>query len=339
MPPFGGIARSGKSRGQEPHIFVDELTRYARQATDQRIRALAEQAGAPLRVAVRGRPGVGARTVARALDRASGISVVAAGRSADLVVQVIADVVKPEDRTSPALVVLTKADVLRLAGDARVEARCDRLADHVGVPVLPMCGLLAVAALDDLDTRCWAALRTLAAHPGGLSCLDGSFDGFLGAQLPVPVAVRTQLLRVLDLFGIALGVAALRQGAGAAQVRALWRRVSGVDAVLERLLSAGAAVRYRRVLDAVTELEALAVSDPAVGDFLTRDETVIARMAAALDVVTAAGQAAGPEAPLARAVHWQRHRAGPHGACAADIARGSLRLWSRSGGAVPRESR
>lgn len=276
--------------------------------------------------------------VARALDRAgSDIQVPPAGETADLVVQVVAEVVKPEDRPGarPSLSVLTKADVLRLAGDGRLEARCAQLAERLDEPVLPMSGLLAVAALDDLDAQCWAGLRTLAAHP---SCLDGSFAGFLTAQLPVPVALRTRLLQVLDLFGIALGAAALRQGAGPAQVRSLWRRVSGVDAVIERLQVAGAAVRYRRMLDAVTELEAISVSDPGVGEFLVRDETVIARMATALDAVTADGLAAGPEAPLARAVYWQRHRGGPHGACASDIARGSLRLWSRAGGVARREA-
>jgi hypothetical protein len=63
-------------------------------------------------------------------------------------------------------------------------------------------------------------------------------------------------------------------------------------------------------------------------------------MAAAVDVVEAAGMkvdrcqdAAGY---LRRAVSWQRYSRGPvaglHRACGADIARGSLRLWSTAGG-------
>jgi hypothetical protein len=43
-------------------------------------------------------------------------------------------------------------------------------------------------------------------------------------------------------------------------------------------------------------------------------------------------------AHLRRAVHWQRYRRGPvastHRACGGDIVRGSLRLWTKVGGAV-----
>jgi hypothetical protein len=67
------------------------------------------------------------------------------------------------------------------------------------------------------------------------------------------------------------------------------------------------------VLDAVAELEALAVSGGEVGErideFLRCDDTVIARMACAIDA---------------------RDEAGPAGQQAKDIARGSLRLSSRT---------
>ena len=98
------------------------------------------------------------------------------------------------------------------------------------------------------------------AHPGGASCLGGSHAEFLAAPGPVPADRRLRLLDALDLFGIALGIAALRRGRTPAQVRALLRQLSGVDAVVRRVAAAGAAVRYRRVLDAVADLEALAVS-------------------------------------------------------------------------------
>jgi hypothetical protein len=72
-------------------------------------------------------------------------------------------------------------------------------------------------------------------------------------------------------------------------------------------------LRYGRVLDAVAELEALAVSGGEVGErideFLRCDDTVIARMASA----SGAGDQAG--------------RAGQK---AKDIARGSLRLSART---------
>lgn len=243
--------------------------------------------------------------------------------SPELQMHVIAEVVKPEDTdTGATLMVLTKADLTGFGGDGPMvaaRARCAEFAELVGVPVLPMSGLLAVAALttpDGLDPDCWAALRVLASQP---------------ADPGVPAPVRRRLLAVLDRFGIGLAVAALRQGGGAAEVRALLRRASGVDAVADALDVAGAEARYRRILRAVTELEALAVSDPAVAAFLASDDTVVARMDAALEVTRAAGLDAGPELPLSRAVHWHRFRSVSelHRACGADIVRGSLRLSSR----------
>jgi hypothetical protein len=215
----------------------------------------------------------------------------------------------------------------------------------------PMIGLLAVAALDGLDGASWATLRTLADHRDGAACLDGSFDGFLAADNPVPRIERLRLLGALDLFGTALGIAAVRGGRTQPQVRALLRRISGVDAVLDGIAAAGAAARYQRVLDAVAELEALAVGPARLGEpisgFLCRDATVTARMAAALELADAAGLGAGavgsdrddPAAHLPRALRWQGYSRGSasdlHRACGADIARGSLRLWARSGGSLP----
>lgn len=305
------------SRGRGQQIFVDELTRFARGAADQRVVAIAERVAAPLRVTVRGRRGVGRGTVARALGR--WFTLVETG--ADLEIQVIAEAVKPEDSVpGSALAVLNKADLTGFGGDgpmAAASARCPEFAAILGVPVLPMSGLLALAALEDPGATCWAALRALAAEPA-------------------PDVVPRELLAGVDLFGIALAVAALRQGNGPAQVRALWRRVSGVDEVVGRLNAAGAEARYRRVIDAVTELEALAVADPAVNAFLGADDTVIARMADALDAARACGLEAGPGEPLQRAAHWQRYsrsaRGGLYRTCGADIARGALRLWAAGQG-------
>jgi hypothetical protein len=356
-------------RGQGHQNFVDELARFAAGHTDPRVTAIAERTAAPLRVLVRGRRGVGCSTVARALDRAGaavGISVTPADRDADVVVYVLTEVVKPEDVDAisaagrPVLAVLNKADLAGSLsrGDGPIAAartRCAELAALVGAPTVPMAGLLAVAALDDLDAPVWAALRTLAEYPGVAVALDGSFAGFMAADNPVPADVRLRLLDTLDLFGIALGVAAVRQGRTAAQVRALLRRTSGVDAVMSHIASAGAEVRYQRVLDAVAELEALAAglgeSAETISGFLSHDDTVVARMAAAVDLAEAAGldpDNAGPadwdrdpSAHLPRAVRWQRYsRASAsdlHLACGADIARGSMRLWSQACGLLPGE--
>ena len=360
-------------RGQGHQIFIDELERFAAGHVNPRVTAITQRAAAPLHVVVRGRRGVGCSTVARALDRAgtaSGISArtgSACDRDVDVVVYVTAEVVKPEDADAitapgcPVVTVLNKADLVGSlsgrAGDGPMAAarrRCADLSALIGVPMEPMIGLLAVAALDDLDSGLWAALRTLAAHPGGADGLDGSFAGFLAADNPVSTDVRLRVLDTLDMFGTALGVAAARQGRTAAQARALLRRVSGVDAVLDKVTVVGAEVRYRRVLRAVTELEALAVSGDEMAEtisgFLSRDDTVVARMAAAIDLAEAAGLDVEPvdldggdaAEHLPRAVRWQRYSRGSasdlHRACGADIARGSLRLWSRACGSAPRES-
>lgn len=315
-------------RGQGHQIFVDELARFATSSADQRVVAIAQRAAEPLRVAVRGRPGVGCRTVARALQGAgssSGMTATPQARAADsdvdLVVYVTVEVVKPEDREAiaatrrPVVAVLNKADLAGpLSGAGPIvmaQARCAQFSTLLGVPMESMIGLLAVAALDDLDTE-----------------------------------VRLRLLDTLDLFGIALGMAAFRPGRPSrtpAQLRTLLRRVSGVDAVIDKVTAAGSEVRYRRLLDAVAELEALAAQAKEIGgpigEFLRDDDTVLARMAAAVDVALAVGLDVGPlddpAAHLPRAVRWHRYsldNGDMHRTCGADIARGSLRLWSLAGG-------
>ncbi|WAJ45652.1 hypothetical protein OK015_03830 [Mycobacterium sp. Aquia_216] len=342
-----------QARGNQ--VFVDELAEFAAGCADPRVRAIAEKAATPLRAAVSGRAGVGRGTVTRALAHAgtaADITVMPSEGEADVVVRVVAEVAKPEDvdviaaAGGPVLTVLNKTDLLGSlsgrTGDgplAAARARCAQLAEVTRAPVEPMIALLAVTALEGVDTTSWAALRTLVAHPAGL---DGSFEAFLAADNPVPRQARLRLLDTLDLFGTALGVAAVRRGGTPAQLRALLRRISGVDAVIARIAALGSEVRYRRALEATAELQALAVGPAPVGGqvtaFLSRDDTVIARMAAAVEVVEAAGHDVGdcddPDEHLRRATRWQRYaRASAndlHRACGADIARGSLRLWSQA---------
>lgn len=355
--------------GQGHRTFVEALAQFAAGAADGRVRAIAERATAPLRVVVRGRRGVGRRTVAGALGQfgtASGLLVTTQDEE-DVVVYVVAEVLKPEDieaiaaARSPVLAVLNKADLAGSlsgrGGDGPIAAahlRCAQLSALAAVPMVPMIGLLAGAALDALDADVWAAVRLLAA--GSPTLLEDSCDGFLAPDHPdnpVPIGLRQRLLDRLDLFGTALAVAAVRRGATAPQVRALLRRVSGVDAVIAKVGAVGAEIRYRRVLDAVAELEALAVSEAVteegIGEqiraFLSGDDALVARMAAAVDLAEASGLDVGdcddPAGHLPRARRWQRYslgKSGPvsdlHRACGADIARGSLRLWSqtRAGG-------
>ncbi len=332
--------------GQRHQIFVDELERFAADAADSRCAALAHRLAAPLVVAVSGRRGVGRNTVAHALARVGDsrktITVTTSPEAdveVDVEVYVIAEVVKPEDRAAiaaagrPVLAVLNKADLIATTQPGRhpdgptsaARTRCAQLSARTGLPIEPVVGLLAVAALDDLvDDAIWAALRVLASRPG---------------EQPVAAELRRRLLDTLDVFGVEQALAAIRRGATRDQTRAVFRQLSCIDDVVDKIESVGAQVCYRRLLDAVAQLRTLAVTDRRVGEFLSRDDTVIARMAAAVDVVEAAGitvdRCDSAAAYLRRAVGWQRYSRGPvaglHRACGADIVRGSLRLWSKVG--------
>jgi hypothetical protein len=291
-----------------------------------------------LRVAVSGRRGVGRSTVAHALAQAGnlrGTITLTTSSAADVDLYVLADAVKPEDRvaigavTRPLLVVLNKADLIATTESGRhpngptaaARARCVQLSAAAGVPVEPVVGILAV---DGLDDALWSALRALA---GGH---------------PVDVELRRRLVDALDDFGVAQATAAIRRGATRAGVVSLLRSLSCIDEVVDKIEALSAPVRYQRVLDAVAELETLAVTDRRIREFLSSDDTVVARMMAAVDVVEAAGmdveRGDTAAAHLRRAVDWQSYRRGPvaatHRACGADIVRGSLRLWAKVGGAV-----
>jgi hypothetical protein len=311
-------------------IFVDELERFAAAVSDPRCAAVAGRVGIPLRAAVSGRRGVGRSTVARALARA-GVRVTTVA-DADVDVVVVADAVKPEDRAAiaatgrPVLAVLNKADLVsttaagrhRNGPTAAARARCAQLSSRAGASVEPMIGLLAVAALDD---RHWAELQAVAAGQ---------------------TASSRRLMATLDAFGVRQATAAIRRGAARADVEALLRALSGIDSVVAKIDALGAQLRYRRVLAAVAELETMAVTDRRIGEFLAHDDTVVARMRAAVDAVESAGlevdRGDTADAHLRRATHWQRRRrgsaSGVERACGADIVRGSLRLWSKAGGAV-----
>ena len=320
---------------------------------------IAKKLTAPLRVAVSGRRGVGCSTVARALALAGSVGetiTVTPPASADIDVYVLAEVVKPEDREAiaaasrPVVAVLNKADLIATGQSAEsgqyphepasaARRRCARLAELPGltdVPIEPVVGVLAIATLDDLvHDALWVALQELAVRPTDLT----STDSFVADDHPLPAELRRQLLETLDLFGVAAAVDAIRRGATRAQTCALLRRLSCIDDVIDEIGSVGAQVHYQRVLDAVADLQTLAVTDCRVGQFLSRDDTVIARMTAAVNVVEAAGirvdRCDSAASHLRRAVGWQRYGRGPvsgmYRACSADIVRGSLRLWSKAG--------
>ncbi len=322
-------------------IFVAALTRFAEQSRNPRLTPIIGRVAVPPRVAVLGRDGVGRDTVGAALSRAA-VTVTPDATVADIHVLVIAEAPKPEDRAQlaaadrPIVTVLNKADLTGL-GDGGPLVRAHRRAADcralTGVPTVPMVALLATAELDD---ELMSALRVLVTEPADVT----STDAFVRTGHSLRPELRRRLLAALDRFGIATAVLALGEGADAATVSAVLRRASQIDRVVEHIEAAGAPVRYRRVRSALTELNSLAAQsgDERLAEFLSTDETVLAVMAAAVDVVEAAGAAVdrGDDAAahLRRAVHWRRYSRGPvdalHRSCGADIARGSLRLLGRA---------
>ncbi|MCB0942136.1 MAG: hypothetical protein KDB72_18085 [Mycobacterium sp.] len=324
--------------------YLAALDDVATVAEQPRLARLVQHLRRPLRVRVRGRTGAGCASVSRALRR-RGTTVLAADDAVDVEVHVLAETLKPEDAAAlrrggrPRIAVLNKADVCGFGEEgplARTAERCRALQGQCGVEVLPLAALLAAA---DLDDDMIGALGVLADEPADL----GSTDRFTAGAHSLSPAVRERLLAELDLFGIAHAVLAVRRGADRAAVNATLHRLSGVAAVLDAITAAGAPVRYRRILDAAPVLAELSAGPEGarVADGLASDEVVIARMAAAVEVLTAAGMAAAGDdtraAPhLGRAVRWQRYAGGPLSpvlrACAADVVRGSLRLWAQAGG-------
>lgn len=301
------------------------------------VSAVAARAATPVRVAVSGRAGVGRTTLTRALA-AAGRRIASDVDSPDVAVRVVAEAVKPEDLSAvavwrgadvPVLVVCNKADLTGpIPRDVlRRRLGCDETGD---VPVEPAVALLADVSL---DYDALAALQILAARPADL----GPVNAFLDGAHPLPREVRLRLLRALGRRGIAHSVQALRDGADPRDLPGLLHGLSGLDRVLDRLDDLAAPLRYRRMRAALVELEGLAAADERVGAFLAADDAVLAVMAAAVDVVQAAGLVVDPgddaAAHLRRAVRWRGYSRGPvsplHRACGADISRGSLRLFER----------
>lgn len=328
------------------------LARIAAEVDGQGLADLVESLQTPLRVGVHGRSGAGCRTVARVLRRA-GVSLAGQGAAAEVHVQVVAETLKPEDRAflgasaGPRVVVLNKADVAGFGGRGPLAAaaeQCRRIQDETGIPAYPLAGLLAVAGFDspasDVDGEAIDALRALATDPADL----GSVDGFVSRPHRVAMAVRVRLLATLDLFGIALATVVVRQGGDREAVIAAVRLASGVDALLAAIERAGSEVRYQRILDTAVMVAKL-FSGPGgdrFAELMAGDDVVLARMSAAADVLSALGLVVEDDDLLRQANKWQVYSRGPvsalHRECGVDVARGSLRLWSRSGG-IPEPAR
>jgi hypothetical protein len=321
------------------HIFADALTRFAEQSGNPRLTPIVTGIAQPVRVAVRGRNGVGRTTVATALA-AAGVPVTTDVSAADVEVVVIAEALKPEDVTPapdrPVVMVLNKADLVGFGADGPLARAHQRAADCRALTGRPTVAMIAPLAVAVVDEDLMAALKVLVAEPADLT----STDAFVQTEHRLPSARRRRLLETLDRFGIAHAVLAIGDGADATAMRALLQRLSQVERVVAQVHAAGAPVRYRRLRAAIAELHRLAVqsADESLLEFLSTDRTVLDVMSAAVDVVEAAGLTVDRDddaaAHLRRAVQWRQYSRGPvdtlHRSCGADICRGSLRLLGQA---------
>lgn len=281
------------------------LTTAAATLAEPRLARLAQDLTAPVRIGVRGASTAAVATVVRALQ-AAGLWVCAPGDTPELEVGLNSGTWTPRDG---------RPDVALLEGSpAKAVARCAQLRRDTGVPTVALAATAALVALDPvrLDDEVFAALQDLAAGPAR----------------PVPVLqVR------LDSFALANAVAAVRAGADRTAVRAVLRRVSGIEGVRAEIDRAAAGARYRRIDAVLRELAGLAAGPDGapLARLLAGDEVVLARMTAAADVVSAAGLAPRVQGdPVREAIRWRRYARGPvselHRSCGADLSRGALRL-------------
>ena len=315
--------------------YAELLAAGAAVLDESALERLTVEVSAPLRVGVTGRPGAGLDTVRRAL-RGAGTVLADSGQPADVDIYVFVETLTPDDAAllagadRPTVAVMNKADLTCFRGEGPLvvaTARCRELQRRTGVPTLPLAALLAVAALRVTagERSLMDALRTLGADPSRLA-----------------PDMRQRLLAELDLFGTAIAAEAVGRGADAPALAALLHGASGISAVLDEIDRAGAPIRYRRLIGALARLAGLAVGSRGAGvaGFLVGDAVVLARMAAALEVVgapaTTADPVGGRATHLRRAIHWRRYAQGPvsalHRGCGTDISRGALRLWLQAGG-------
>lgn len=354
------------TRGFE--VFRATLERFATRPEirqihgGQRIHDVVVRAGDPLRVAVRGRAGVGVTSVIGALgltlpaDEGPGhalIEVPIAGADpeplvADVDVVVFAEALKPEDRAvleasiAPKVLILNKAD-LTDPGAARgpwtaAVSRCAEYRAETRVPTLPLSAHVPLVSLDDGMVE---ALKLMVENPADTS----SVDAFVTCTHDVPVAMRQRILHELDLYPMGCAIGALRQvpSLAAPGLTSLLRDLSGIDAVVSAIREAIAQGWYRRMRVVLAELRKIGVTGVLpmqIDSFVNSDDVVVAAMRCAVDAATAAGIPVDlsdhPEDHRYRAERWQRFAEGPvnftYAALGTDIARGSLRLWRRAGG-------
>jgi hypothetical protein len=160
-------------------------------------------------------------------------------------------------------------------------ARQTEVLGHRVACVLPMIGLLAETAetgsFSSADARALAALA--GTDPDTRGTLLLSADLFTTLDAPVPAAVRGRLLRLLDLHGVAVALAALETDPqlSAGALRRTVRAASGLDQLRDRL-----DVVLRARADGIKAAAALSAVSALAGQGEARERTVIQDVVAAM---------------------------------------------------------
>ncbi|MCP2194048.1 hypothetical protein LX14_001738 [Williamsia deligens] len=215
---------------------VEEILR--RHPDDERARRAHRVLDGPLRVAVRGRPGTGRDTLARALRDQLAVAPIVPGddlEDADVWCHALVGWPRSEDldelRRLPldrTVVVLAKADTLG-GWDEAIE-RAQECAARIGMPVTPVMSLLACVDLSDDEV---AFLHEMVATGETVPSMAATFVvGESDERM-----MRTRLLRRLDQYGLLTAcdeiadALAVGRRCATAQLNALLARESGVAAL------------------------------------------------------------------------------------------------------------
>ncbi len=163
-----------------------------------------------------------------------------------------------------------RPDALAVAARIAARYRADVRVRALVQTVVPVCGLLGLAAFELTQAR-WEHVAALAAEPEHVLL---SADRFVRATGPAAADARATLLDDLGLFGVRLAVGAVRDGTAvdAATLAEVLRAASGLedvrDLLLRRFVARAGVLQAQRALRTV---ESLLVRAPVPGgDVLAR---------------------------------------------------------------------
>lgn len=249
----------------------------------------------------------------------------------DVLVHVVAGGAQPADvevvsSASALVVVLAKADTVD-----DVPSVLARLTHVLGVPVLPLSGIIANTVL----------VGEPASFDGVRDALESISDDVLltperfeSAECSMSMQQRRDLVDRIEMLGVRTVVAALREDRdrSATRLRRALAEVSGLTPVIDAVRSTIGGVRVDRegvLLHRLTELcfEFPTASD-ALEEYLASDEAVLAIMRSAL---RASGESESSGPPLDAALAWHRRALSGDPSrrrAALAISRGYLRMQS-----------